>query len=105
MRASIGSDVKIHGQFRVDGKVGSKLNYALVRHRGARRHRVRPKFKKMLSFYWDKAPAHMVTRTGPYQGRVLLRSVMHPGMKGTHYLTVPLRYWGREMGFKVYTRQ
>lgn len=59
----------------------------------------------MLSFYWDKAPRRLVTRSGPYAGKVLLRSVMHPGMRGRHYLTVPLRFWGREMGFKVYTRE
>jgi hypothetical protein len=58
----------------------------------------------MLSFYWDKAPRHLVTQSGPWEGRVALRRVVHPGMKGTRYLSVPLRYWGREMGFKVYTR-
>lgn len=105
MRASLGSELRVHGQFQVDGKVGSGLHYALVRHRGAKRHRIRPKFKRVLSFYWDKAPPEMVTKTGPYQGRVMLRSVMHPGMKGTHYLTVPLRFWGHEMGFRVYTRE
>lgn len=105
LRASIGTDLKIHGQFQVSGRVGSGVRYALVRHRGARRHRIRPKFKRMLSFYWAKAPEHMVTQSGPHQGKVMLKSVMHPGMKGTHYLTVPLRYWGREMGFKVYTRE
>jgi hypothetical protein len=105
LRASIGTDLKIHGQFQVTGRVGSGVSYAWVRHRGARRHRIRPKFKRMLSFYWDRAPAHMVTQSGPHQGKVLLKSVMHPGMKGTHYLTVPLRYWGREKGFKVYTRE
>jgi len=105
LRASLGTDIKIQGQFRVLGRVGSKLRYAEVVHKGAKRHRIRPKNKRMLSFFWDKAPSHMVTKSGPYRGRVLLRSVMHPGMKGTHYLTVPLRYWGREMGFKVYTRE
>lgn len=59
----------------------------------------------MLSFYWDKAPARMVTQSGPYAGRVLLAKVMHPGMKGTHYLTVPLRYWGHLDGYKVFTRE
>lgn len=103
LRASIGTDIKIHGQFQITGRVGSRVRYAEVVHRGARRHRIRPKHKRMLSFYWDKAPSRFVTRSGPYQGRVMFSSVMHPGMKGRHYLTVPLRYWGREMGFKVYT--
>lgn len=105
LRASVGTDIKIQGQFRVSGRVGSRLNYALVRHRGAKRHRIRAKHKRMLSFYWEKAPPKMVTVSGPYRGKVMLRSVMHPGMRGTHYLTVPLRFWGREMGYKVYTRE
>lgn len=105
LRASIGTDLKIHGQFQVSGRVGSRVRYAEVVHRGARRHRILPKHKRMLSFYWDKAPARMVTQSGPYAGRVLLAKVMHPGMKGTHYLTVPLRYWGHLDGYKVFTRE
>lgn len=105
LRASIGTDLKVRGQFRIDGRVGSRLRYAHVVHSGAKRHTIRPKFKRMLSFYWDKAPHEMVTQFGPYEGKVMLRRVTHPGMKGTRYLTVPLRFWGRVMGFKVYTIQ
>lgn len=105
LRASIGSELKVRGQFRIDGKVGSTVNYALVVHRGARRHLILPKHKRMLSFFWDKAPRRLVTQTGPYAGRVMLARVMHPGMRGVHYLTVPLRYWGHLDGFKVYTRE
>jgi hypothetical protein len=104
LRASTGTDIQ-HRNYRVHGKVGSRLKYALVVHRGAKRHRIRPRFKKMLSFYWDKAPSHMITRHGPHRGKVMLASVNHPGMRGVHYLTVPLRYWGREMGYRVYTRE
>jgi len=104
LRASIGTQLKVQGQFQVMARVGSSLRYALVVHQGARRHVIRPKHKRMLSFYWDKAPRDLVTKSGPYRGKVMLASVRHPGMKGTRYLTVPLRYWGRELGFKVYTR-
>lgn len=105
LRASMGTELKVRGQFRVVARVGSSVRYALVVHRGARRHVIRPKHKRMLSFFWDKAPGHMVTQSGPYAGRVMLARVMHPGMRGVHYLTVPLRYWGHLDGFKVYTRE
>lgn len=105
LRASIGTDLRVRGQFRVDSTVGSRMRYALVVHKGARKHRIRPKTKRMLSFYWDKAPAHLVTQHGPYKGKVLLYSVRHPGMRGTRYLTVPLLYWGHLRGFKVYVRR
>jgi hypothetical protein len=105
LRASIGTDLKVRGQFWVEAKIGSTVNYALVVHRGARRHLILPRHKRMLSFYWDKAPRRLVTQTGPYAGKVMLGSVMHPGMRGVHYLTVPLRYWGHLDGFKVYTRE
>jgi hypothetical protein len=101
LRSSIGTDINIRGQRRVIGKVGSRVRYALVVHRGARKHIIRPKHKRMLSFYWDKAPAWMVTQSGPYRGKVMLAMVRHPGMKGTAYLTVPLLYWGHLRGFKV----
>lgn len=105
LRASIGMDLKVQGQFHVRARVGSNVNYALVVHRGARRHLILPKHKRMLSFYWDKAPRRLVTQRGPYAGRVMLASVMHPGMRGRRYLTVPLRYWGHLDGFKVITRE
>jgi hypothetical protein len=104
LRASIGTSVSVRGQYRVDAKVGSKLKYALVVHNGARPHLIRPRHKRFLSFYWDKAHPDMVTKSGPYAGRVLLKRVKHPGMRGTRYLTVPLRYWGRMDGYKVITR-
>lgn len=105
LRASIGTELSVRGSFKVTGRVGSNVRYAMVVHKGAKRHRIRPKFKKMLSFYWDKAPARLVTKSGPHAGKVLLRRVRHPGMKGTRYLSVPLRYWGHLRGFKVYTVQ
>lgn len=105
LRANIGTKLEVRGAFRVNGRVGSNVRYALVVHRGAKRHRILPRNKKMLSFYWDGAPPGMATRRGPHAGKVLLRRVRHPGMKGTHYLTVPLRYWGHLRGFKVYTRE
>lgn len=104
LRASIGTELKVRGSFHVSGRVGSNVRYALVVHRGAKRHTIRPKHKKILSFYWDKAPTRLVTKRGPHAGKVALLKVRHPGMKGTHYLTVPLRYWGHLRGFKVYTK-
>lgn len=95
----------MRGQFRVVARVGSSVNYALVVHQGARRHRILPRNKRMLSFFWDKAPRRMVVQRGPYAGRVLLKRVMHPGMKGRRYLVVPLLYWGHLRDFKVYVRK
>ena len=104
LRASIGTDIKHRGAYRVYGRVGSRLNYSLVVHKGARRHIIRAKNKRFMSFYWDKAPDHMVTKSGPHAGKVMLRRVRHPGMKGTRYLTVPLLYWGHLRNFKVVVR-
>lgn len=101
LRASIHTELKTRGQFRVWARIGSNVNYALVVHQGARKHRIVPKNKRYLSFYWDKAPVWMVTQTGPYAGKVKLRRVNHPGMKGRPYLTVPLLYWGHLRDFKV----
>lgn len=103
LRASLGTDIT-HRGYVVRGKVGSKLRYAHVVHNGAKRHKIRAKHAPMLSFYWDKAPAWMVTKTGPYAGKVRFKSVNHPGMKGNRYLTTPLKYWGFMRGFKVYTK-
>lgn len=105
LRASIGTELSVKGAFKVQGRVGSTVRYALVVHRGAKRHRIRPRIKQALSFYWAKAPTRLVTGRGPHAGKVALKQVRHPGMTGTHYLTVPLRFWGHLRGFKVYTRE
>lgn len=102
LRASIGTDI-VHRGYMVHGKVGSRLKYALVAHQGAKRHIIRARLAPYMSFYWDKAPEWMVTKRGPYAGKVRLKKVNHPGMRGRRYLTVPLRYWGYLRGFKVKT--
>lgn len=101
MRASLGTSIKYQGQV-VHGRVGSNVGHAHVAHKGAVAHRITPNKKRLLSFYWDKAPSSMVTKRGRHAGKVALRHVNHPGHTGRHYLTVPLRYWGHLRGFKVY---
>jgi hypothetical protein len=101
LRADIHTDLSVKGQV-VSGKVGSNVRHAHVAHGGAKPHTIFPNRKRMLSFYWSKAPVRMVTARGPHAGKVALRKVSHPGMKGVRYLTVPLLFWGHMRGFKVY---
>jgi hypothetical protein len=100
LRASIGNRVTSRG-FKVLGRVGSSVRYALVVHTGAAPHVILPRRKKALAFKWKKAYPHLVTRSGKWKGYVMLPIVHHPGMKGTEYLTTPLIKYGRQMGFKV----
>lgn len=45
---------------------------------------IRPKNKKMLAFYWEVADANPDQFTFADDGRVLLRSVMHPGIEAAN---------------------
>lgn len=64
------------------GRVGSNKHYAQVAESGARPHPIPPRRPGgMLKFYWRKV-GHTVYL--PYIRR-------HPGMKGKHYLEIPLR--------------
>lgn len=103
LRASIGTKITPRVT-TVTARVGSKVKYALVVHTGAAAHIIRPRKKRVLSFKWKKAAPHLVTKKGPYRGRVALLKVNHPGMKGVPYLTQPLRITGEGMGFRVVTR-
>jgi hypothetical protein len=101
LRASIGSKVSYPSVYKVEGRVGSKKNYTLVAHEGARPHIIRPRHKRMLSFKWNKAHPDMVTKHGRYAGHVLLSQVRHPGMKGRDFLTAPLRAIAPLRGYKI----
>jgi hypothetical protein len=103
LRASIGTKMVVRTT-TVTARVGSRVRYALVVHTGADFHVIRPRKKRMLSFKWKKAPAHLVTQRGRHRGRVLLARVNHPGMRGVPYLTDPLKVTGPGMGFRVVTR-
>lgn len=101
LRASIGRTMG--GTWtEVDGKVGSNLDYAAAVHNGADFHIIRPRYKRVLSFKWEKGPAY-IPRTvgGRWNDHVAFKFVHHPGMDGTPYLTRALRIVGEGMGFKV----
>lgn len=74
--------------YRVIGKVGYSAHHALVVHRGARPHLIRPRRKTGLLFYWPAGvgrPPLTVGRMVCFKG-----VVHHPGTKGERYLTIPL---------------
>lgn len=104
LRASIGRSMG--GTWtEVVGRVGSNLDYAAAANSGADFHIIKPRFKKYLSFKWDKGPAYIPrTHGGRYDGHVALKFVRHPGMDGNGYLTRTLRVVGRGMGYRVVSR-
>lgn len=78
----------------VRGRVGSKLSYAASAQSGAKRHRIVPHLPpSALRFFWRKV-GHVV----------YFSSVNHPGQKGKHYLTEPLREIARRhrMRYVIY---
>ena len=104
LRASIGR--RMGGTWtEVTGRVGSELDYAAAAHNGADFHIIRAKYKRVLSFKWDKGPAFIPrTHGGRWDEHVAFKFVHHPGMDGTPYLTRALKIVGEGMGFKVVTR-
>lgn len=90
MANSIGGSIR-ETPNAVRGLVGTRVKYALIIHRGARAHKIRPRRQGgMLKFYWERAG--MV---------VWLRSVNHPGVGATPFLTSALQNVAPALGFKV----
>lgn len=74
----------------VRGRVGSKLRYAASVQSGAEAHLILPHYPpNALKFYWRKV-GHTV----------ILPYVNHPGQKGKHYLTEPLKEIARVNGMR-----
>lgn len=98
LRSSIGTQMTV-APYHVRARVGSRVNYALAAHQGARPHVIRPRRKQFLSFKWDKAAGYGIPVTK--RGKVQLKKVNHPGMDGSQYLVRPLVLTGRLRGFRV----
>jgi hypothetical protein len=103
---------KIYGT-HVRGAVGSRLNYALVVHDGAKVHDIFPKHsphiyrfnyrgRPKLKFFWRKVGHEVYMPHIPGARHKIGQS--HPGMRGKKYLEIPLEIVGRRHGFKVTTR-
>lgn len=78
----------------VRGRVGSRLKYAASAQSGAKRHKIYPHNPPYaLKFFWRKV-GHVV----------ILGSVNHPGQRGKHYLTEPLKEIARRhrMRYVIY---
>lgn len=60
--------------------VGTNKSYAIYVHQGTKAHRIQAKEKRALAFVWAGAPAGK-------QGKVVRKSVYHPGFKGNPFLT------------------
>jgi hypothetical protein len=94
----------------VRGSVGSRLSYALVAHQGAKVHAIFPKGavgvyrfnsrrKPQLHFFWRKVGKAVWLPHIPGSPTKIGRS--HPGMKGLHYLTEPMRRAARRHSFRA----
>jgi hypothetical protein len=103
LRSTIESSANLVSPTRIHGQVGSSLPYALVVHEGARPHPI-VRGSKKLRFFWPEksSPTAREVRMGML---MFFNQVNHPGMRGTPYLTTPLRAIGRARGFRVVTAQ
>lgn len=93
----------------VVGSVGSSLSYAKSVHDGAKVHWIFPKAAKgvirfgsrrrpQLRFFWRRAGRVVFMPHVPGSPGKIGHS--HPGVKGKHYLTEPLRNAARRHGFR-----
>jgi hypothetical protein len=98
LRASIGTKLTV-STYHVKARVGSRVNHAEPAHQGARRHIIRPRRKQFLSFKWNKAAGYGIPLTR--RGKVQLKRVNHPGMKGVPYLVGPMLTFAPAAGFRV----
>lgn len=90
MANSIGSRMQ-ESRDRIKGVAGTKVKYAAAIHEGAKPHIIRPRRQGgRLRFYWE------VT------GRVeFFRSVRHPGVGATPFLTSAMSDACRPLGFRI----
>lgn len=98
LRASIGTKM-IVSTYHVRARVGSRVKHAEPAHQGAVRHVIRPRRKQFLSFKWNKAAGYGIPLTR--RGKVQLKRVNHPGMKGVPYLVGPMLAYAPSAGFRV----
>lgn len=76
---------------KIRGLVGTRVKYSMPIHEGAKAHKIRPRRQGgALKFYWARA------------GRVVyFKSVNHPGVGATPFLTSSLADTARPLGFVV----
>lgn len=85
--------------FRVVGTVSFGTDHALVIHRGAKPHLIRPRRREGLLFWW---PAGVGNPPISYGRLVCFKgTVHHPGHPGERYLTVPMFIEAAKRGFRV----
>ncbi len=88
---SIKGHVESIGKVGVLGTVVATAPHADLAHDGARPHVISPKPGGGLLFFWKKKGRFVCMK----------RPVLHPGAKGKHYLTIPLREEGIKAGFRI----
>ena len=90
---SIKGHVEAIGRVGVLGTVSANAVHADVTHDGARSHIISPKPGGGLLFFWREKGRFVCMKT----------PVHHPGHKGKHYLTIPLREEAIKAGFVLVT--
>lgn len=76
---------------KIRGLVGTRVKHAVALHEGARAHKIRPRNPGgTLKFYWARVGAV-----------VYFKSVNHPGIGATPFLTSSLADAARPLGFVV----
>lgn len=94
---TIGKPYKVRGKYKYAIDVGTNVEYAAAQELGSGIHAegggkpypIYPVKKKALAFVWPGAPAGM--SIDEETGKVVLASVMHPGVKPQPYLRPALR--------------
>lgn len=85
--------------FRVVGTVAFNAQHALLVHRGAKPHPIRPVRKTGLLFYWPAGVGSPPLTRGRYV--CFKGTVHHPGFRGMRYLTIPLLIEASRRRFRV----
>jgi hypothetical protein len=90
---SIKGNVQAIGKVGVLGTVTASARHANLVHDGAPPHIISPRPGGGLLFFWRRKGRFVCMK----------RPVHHPGFKGKHYLTIPLREEALKAGFVLVT--
>lgn len=98
LQSSIFDDIGLSGD-SIIGKVGSRLDHALIAHQGSRPHVIRMR-GKMLKFQWERGSLLLQHQGKRARTVFFFKKVNHPGNKRpVRYLTTPMHLYGRMNGF------
>lgn len=88
----------------VQARIEALSPYAMSIHEGAKAHRIAPRRKRALKFYWVKTVARQGGRRRIRPGQAsFFKHVQHPGIRRpVKFLTTPLAAAARASNFRFY---